>query len=107
MEIKECVHLWMNFWKIAIKLAFFIVFVFWAGQAVIKFAKQPIASSISYTVGDDGYGNYEFPAITICLDSFGRIGTSYPPLGMYFNCSYSTKRYCIMCIITFHQTMWQ
>ena len=93
MDIKHFIRLFMAFWKYATIMAFFTVFVFWSGQAVIKFAKQPIASSVSYTYGDDGNGNYAFPAVTICLDSFRRIGTSYPPLGMYYNCSYSTKRY--------------
>ena len=39
---------------------------------------------MSYRFGDDGQGNYKFPTITICLDSFKWVGRS--PNGL--NCSF-------------------
>ena len=66
-------------------LAFIIIFLYWSMTAIIHFESGPISSSVSYRFGDDGHGNYEFPAITICLDSFKRIGMS--PNGMRGNCS--------------------
>ena len=64
--------------------AFILIFLYWSITAVIRFESGLISSSVSYTYGDDGHGNYEFPAITICLDSFKWIGMS--PNGMKNNC---------------------
>ena len=71
-------------------LAFIIIFLYWSITAVILFKSGPISSSVSYRFGDDGHGNYEFPAITICLDSFKWIGMS--PNGMMNKCLYYNDR---------------
>ena len=66
-------------------LALILIFLYWSIIAIIHYESGPISSSVSYRFGDDGHGNYEFPAITICLDSFKWIGMS--PNGMLNNCS--------------------
>ena len=66
-------------------LAFFVLFLYLSLDALIRYQSWPTTSSVSYRFGDDGRGNYEFPAITICLDSFKWIGMS--PNGMLNKCS--------------------
>ena len=66
-------------------LAFIIIFLYWSITALVFFESGPIASSVSYRFGDDGLGYYEFPAVSICLDSFKWIRMS--PNGMKNNCS--------------------
>ena len=39
-------------------------------NAISKYIDGPISSTVSYQFGDDGQGNIDFPAITICFDSF-------------------------------------
>ena len=68
-------------------LAFFVLFLYLSLDALIRYQSWPTTSSVSYRFGDDGRGNYEFPAITICLDSFKWIGMS--PNGMLNNCNRS------------------
>ena len=46
-------------------------FLFWSHKAISKFISAPISSHVSYKNGDDNMGNISFPAITICLKSFG------------------------------------
>ena len=46
-------------------------FLFWSHKAISKFNSAPISSHVSYKNGDDNMGNISFPAITICLKSFG------------------------------------
>ena len=70
-------------------LAFILIFLYWSIIAIIHYNSGPISSSVSYRFGDDGHGNYEFPAITICLDSFKWIGMS--PNGMKNNCYSAIK----------------
>ena len=48
-----------------------IAFLFWSHKAISKFISAPISSHVSYKNGDDNKGNISFPAITICLKSFG------------------------------------
>ena len=70
-------------------LAFVIIFLHWSITSILFFESGPISSSVTYRFGDDGHGNYEFPAITICLDSFKWIGMS--PNGMKNNCYSAIK----------------
>ena len=49
---------------------FCAVFMYWSINAISKYIDGPISSTVSYQFGDDGHGNIDFPAITICLDSF-------------------------------------
>ena len=51
-------------------LAFCTVFMYWSTNAISKYIDRPISSTVSYQFGDDGHGNIDFPAITICLDTF-------------------------------------
>ena len=51
-------------------VGFCAVFMYWSINAISKYIDGPISSTVSYRFGDDGYGNIDFPAITICLDSF-------------------------------------
>ena len=62
-----------------------LIFGYWSILAIEKFKSGPVTSTVSYTFGDDGHGNYAFPAVTICLDSFERIVNS--PNGMKNKCS--------------------
>ena len=66
-------------------LVCFVLFLKITLDSLILYQSWPTTSSVSYRFGDDGRGNYEFPAITICLDSFKWIGMS--PNGMLNNCS--------------------
>ena len=65
-------------------VVFIAIFLYWSVIALILYESQPTASSVSYRFGDDGQGNYKFPTITICLDSFKWVGRS--PNGL--NCSF-------------------
>ena len=47
-----------------------IVFSFWASQGVEKYLSNPVSSSISFTNGDDGLENLNYPAITICASGY-------------------------------------
>ena len=47
-----------------------IVFSFWASQGVGKYLSNPVSSSISFTNGDDGLENLNYPAITICASGY-------------------------------------
>ena len=51
-------------------LAFCTVFMYWSTNAISKYIDRPISSTVSYQFGDDEHGNIDFPAITICLDTF-------------------------------------
>ena len=66
-------------------LCFCAVFLYWSINAINKYIDGPISSTVSYQFGDDGNGNIEFPAISICLDSFKWVVLS----GISKNCSTS------------------
>ena len=48
-------------------LSFTSIFIYWSITAIIKYKSGEKVSSVSYRFGDDGHGNINFPAITICL----------------------------------------
>ena len=48
-------------------LTFTSIFIYWSITAIIKYKSGKTVSSVSYRFGDDGHGNINFPAITICL----------------------------------------
>ena len=60
----------IHFGKLIGSLVCWFVFFFWGIQALHKYLSYPIASSISFTNGDDGQGNLNFPALTICLTNY-------------------------------------
>ncbi len=77
--------------RILAEIGFFILFAYWSlkvnyvqvrsidprsenkytlFKALAKFSSNPISSSVNFWNGDDNKGNFEFPAITICLSRF-------------------------------------
>lgn len=70
--------------KILSLLVFTSIFLYWSINAIIKFNSSPTTSTVSYKFGDDGHGNFDFPAITICLGTFNWITLSPQ---MIANCS--------------------
>ena len=56
--------------KILSVVIFTIIFLYWSINATIKLKSQPTVSTVAYKFGDDGQGNFQFPAITICQDTF-------------------------------------
>ena len=65
-------------------LGFCSVFMYWSFTAISKYIEGPISSAVSYQYGDDGHGYIDFPAMTICLNSFKWIRKT----AMSNNCSY-------------------
>ena len=45
------------------------IFLYWSATAILKFKSSPTSSTVSYRFGDDGHGNIDFPAISVCLDT--------------------------------------
>ena len=45
------------------------VFLYWSTTAIVKFKSLPTSSTVAYRFGDDGHGNIDFPAISVCLDT--------------------------------------
>ena len=88
VKLHRCFESLIHGIKFLSVFAFITIFLCWSIIALIEYNSGPISSSVSYRFGDDGHGNYEFPAITICLNSFKWIGMS--PNGMMNNCL-STK----------------
>ena len=70
--------------KVFSLLTLTIIFLYWSATAIIKFKSLPTTSTVAYRFGDDGHGNIEFPAISICIDSFDHIAGS--PSGMKYKC---------------------
>ena len=64
-------------------LGLYTVFMYWSINAISKYIDRPISSKVTYMYGDDGKGNIDFPAITICLDKFQWVALSR----MTKNCS--------------------
>ena len=53
--------------KIICCIICWFVFFYWGLQAFQKFFSHPISTSITFKNGDDGLGNLNFPAITVCV----------------------------------------
>ena len=70
--------------KILSVVIFTIIFLYWSINATIKLKSKPTVSTVAYKFGDDGQGNFQFPAITICQDTFDWITLSP---GMKGKCS--------------------
>ena len=66
----------------------YTVFMYWSINAISKYIDRPISSKVTYMYGDDGQGNIDFPAITICLDKFDWVALSNR---MNKNCSAGWK----------------
>ena len=89
--IKNFIHSFVQLLTALSTLGFFIIFAYWSMLAIHKYKSKPITSSVSYTYGDDGNGLIEFPTVTICLDSFHRLGLSQK--GFFYNCDPSPPRF--------------
>ena len=101
MNLQKVFDILILIFKLLSLLTFTTIFLYWSIAAIIKFESKPTTSAISYTFGDDGQGNYEFPAITICLETFDWITMS--PNGMRKNC---TRQYLWMLPIkTFEEVL--
>ena len=46
----------IKFTKVTIVLTFAIIFLFWSGTAILKFADEQISSNIRFQFGDDNNG---------------------------------------------------
>ena len=84
MKIYKTIESFIISLKILSLLVFTSIFLYWSINAIIKFKSSPTTSTVSYKFGDDGHGNFDFPAITICLGTFNWITLSP---GMINNCS--------------------
>lgn len=51
-------------------VALALTFTFWGHQAIVKFISKPISTKVYFRNGDDGFGNIQFPALTICLSDY-------------------------------------
>ena len=87
MKIYKAIDGFILTLKVISVLTFSLIFLYWSINAIIKFNSSPTTSTVSYKFGDDGHGNFDFPAITICLGSFNWI-TMSPK--MINNCSRTT-----------------
>ena len=88
MKIYKAIDGFILTLKVISVLFFSSIFLYWSINAIIKYRSNPTLSTVAYKFGDDGHGNFEFPAITICLDTFNWITLSP---GMKNNCSRLTK----------------
>ena len=79
--------------KVFSLLTFTTIFLYWSTTAIIKFKSWPTSSSVAYRFGDDGKGNIDFPAITICFDSFNWMASKSSATGMKYKCSRNRKYY--------------
>ena len=84
MKIYKAIDGFILTLKVISVLFFSSIFLYWSINAIIKYRSQPTLSTVAYKFGDDGHGNFEFPAITICLDTFNWITLSP---GMKNNCT--------------------
>ena len=69
--------------KVFSLLTLTIIFLYWSATATIKFKSLPTSSTVAFRFGDDGHGNIDFPAISICMDDLGlsRIVRFYEMMG--------------------------
>ena len=65
------------------------IFLYWSATAIFKFKSSPTSSTVAYRFGDDGQGNIDFPAISICMDSYYWIAESLN--GMKYKCRRSSS----------------
>ena len=84
MKIYKAIDGFILTLKVISVLFFSSIFLYWSINAIIKYRSKPTLSTVAYKFGDDGHGNFEFPAITICLDTFNWITLSP---GMKNNCT--------------------
>ena len=70
MAAKTTAKSFLRLGKFLGSLICWIVLSFWASQAVEKYLSNPVSSSISFTNGDDGLENLNYPAISICAIGF-------------------------------------
>ena len=84
-------HISILVFKFLCLFAFTNIFLFWSITAIFKYKSGKTVSSVAYRYGDDGHGSINFPAITICLDSFKWISIS--PNGMKKNCPESMNSF--------------
>ena len=87
MELHKIFDSFIMAFKVFSLLTLTIIFLYWSATAIIKFKSLPTTSTVAYRFGDDGHGNIDFPAITICLDSFQYIARSLN--GMKYKCHQS------------------
>ena len=83
MKIHDGFDIFIRILKLLCMLSFCAVFMYWSINAISKYINGPISSTVSYKFGDDGHGNIDFPAISICLNSFKWVAWSR----MLNNCS--------------------
>ena len=63
------------------------IFLYWSATAIVKYKSLPTSSTVAYRFGDDGHGNIDFPAISICLDtSFFFSSIAKLSTGMKYKC---------------------
>ena len=75
--------------KVFSLLTLTIIFLYWSATAIVKFKSFPTSSTVAYRFGDDGHGNIDFPAISICMDSYYWIAESLN--GMKYKCRRSSS----------------
>ena len=68
MEKLTCKDLFMGFIKISIGLGLFGISSYWGYQACLKIIDPPVGTRLQYRYGDDGKGNFETMALTLCPD---------------------------------------
>lgn len=51
-------------------VALALTFTFWGHQAIVKFISKPISTKVYFRNGDDGLGNIQFPAVSVCLSDY-------------------------------------
>ena len=59
-----------NFLKLIGTTVLLSIFAYWGFEATQKFISKPVSSSVAFTNGDDNKGNFNLPAITICLHNY-------------------------------------
>ena len=91
MEVHNIFNSLILAFKIFSLLTLTTIFLYWSATAIVKFKSLPTSSTVAYRFGDDGHGNIDFPAISICMDDLGPIVKS--PNGMKYNCRKSLPSY--------------
>ena len=99
MKVFDGYDVFMKSLKILSLCTFTTIFLYWSIKAIIKFNWGPTTSSVSVKFGDDGQGNYDFPATTICLDT-----NTFNQYAMKKNCS-SSKSFFGKVISDFYEAL--
>ena len=76
----------MLVFKVFSLLTLTTIFLYWSATAIVKFKSLPTSSTVAYRFGDDGHGNIDFPAISICMDELGLSSIAESPNGMKYKC---------------------